>query len=183
LNNFHTKNKNLKIKSKSITVKCKRIKLIITDVDGVLTDGGMYYSSRGEIMKKFNTKDGMAVEILKKIGIKTILMTKENSKIVIKRAEKIKVEKVYTGILNKEQKLEEICKKFNVKKQEIAYMGDDINDLNIMKQVELSVCPSDAEKEIIEMSDYVCTKEGGQGVFREFANLILKIRSGIKNKS
>ena len=92
---------------------CKKIKLVITDVDGVLTDGGMYYSDKGEIMKKFNTKDGMGVELLLKNNIKTILMTKENSIIAKKRGKKINAVATYINVKNKEEELDKICKKFN----------------------------------------------------------------------
>ena len=114
---------------KKITLICSRIKIIVTDVDGVLTDGGIFYSKTGEIMKKFHTRDGMAIELLRNNNIKTILMTRENSQIVKQRARKIKPTLTFVGILNKEKLLEKICKKFKITKNEIAYIGDDINDL------------------------------------------------------
>ena len=114
--------------------KCRKIKLIISDVDGVLTDGGMYYSKTGEVMKKFNSKDGMGVELLRK-KIKVVLMTKERSQIVLKRAKKIKVDQVYAGIKNKELLLPKICVEYKISINEIAYIGDDVNDFNIMKQI------------------------------------------------
>ena len=154
--------------------KCKDIKLVISDVDGVLTDGGMYYSTKGEIMKKFNAKDGMGVELLRKNNIKTILMTKENSSIVIKRGKKIKADKIFIDMDNKEMKLDQICNSLSLTPSNIAYIGDDVNDLNIMKLVGFSACPADAEQEILDISNYICKKEGGKGVFREVTNLILK---------
>ena len=168
--------KNLKklSKSKLISKKCKEIKLVISDVDGVLTDGGMYYSDKGEIMKKFNAKDGMGVELLRKNNIKTILMTKENSSIVIKRGKKIKVNEIFIDIDNKEMKLNQICDSLSLTPSNIAYIGDDLNDLNIMKLVGFSACPADAEQEILDISNYICKKEGGKGVFREVTNLILE---------
>jgi YrbI family 3-deoxy-D-manno-octulosonate 8-phosphate phosphatase len=164
----------LKNKNLENTKKCKDIKLVISDVDGVLTDGGMYYSTKGEIMKKFNTKDGMGVELLRKNNIKTILMTKENSSIVIKRGKKIKADKIFIDMDNKEIKLDQICNSFSLNPSNIAYIGDDVNDLNIMKLVGFSACPADAEQEILDISNYICKKEGGKGVFREVTNLILK---------
>ena len=106
--------------SKINAKKCKKIKLVITDVDGVLTDGGMYYSEKGEIMKKFNTRDGMAVELLHNNLIKTVFLTKENSKIVKSRGKKVKADGVYINISSKEKYLMQICKKFAVKSDEIA---------------------------------------------------------------
>jgi YrbI family 3-deoxy-D-manno-octulosonate 8-phosphate phosphatase len=166
-------------KKSNLFKKFNQIKLVISDVDGVLTDGGMYYSSKGEIMKKFNTKDGMGVELLRKNNIKTILMTKENSPIVVKRGKKIKVNEIFIGIDNKEMKLDKICKKFSLTPPNIVYIGDDLNDLNIMKLVGFSACPADAEQEILDISSYICKKEGGKGVFREVTNLILENREKI----
>ena len=157
---------------KKIIQKCRKIKLIISDVDGVLTDGGMYYSKTGEVMKKFNAKDGMGVELLRK-KIKFVLMTKERSQIVLKRAKKIKVDQVYTGIKNKELLLPKICMKYKISKNEIAYIGDDVNDFNIMKQIGLSAVPSDGNEKIKNISDYVCKTKGGDGAFRELVDLIL----------
>jgi len=153
--------------------KCKKIKLVITDVDGVLTDGGMYYSEKGEIMKKFNAKDGMGVELLLQNNIKTVLLTRENSKIVKKRGLKIKVASTITGIQKKELHLETICRKFRVLPKEIAYIGDDINDIEISKLVGLSASPLDGVVRLKKNVDYVCRNKGGNGVFREFADLII----------
>ena len=161
---------------KKIISKCRLIKLMITDVDGVLTDGGMYYSEKGESLKKFNTRDAMGMELLKEINIPTLLITRENSKIVQKRAKKIKV-MLYMNIKNKELLLPKICKKYNVKLQNIAYIGDDVNDLEIMKQIGFSGTPQDAMDEIKNISDYVCSLRGGEGSFREFANLIINYHS------
>ena len=117
--------------SKKILEKCRLIKLVITDVDGVLTDGGMYYSEKGEVLKKFNARDGMGVEILLQNKIKTILLTRENSNIAKKRGSKIKTAATYIGILNKKSQLKKISKKFKVPLARIAYVGDDLNDLEI----------------------------------------------------
>jgi len=140
--------------NKNLLEKCKKIKLVISDVDGVLTDGGMYYSEKGEELKKFNTKDGMAVELLQKNEIPVILMTKEKSKIVLQRAKKIQIKKSYIGITNKEEKLVEICKKFKVGLKNIAYIGDDINDLEIMKKVGFSASPN---MEVLSMAGCLAT--------------------------
>jgi 3-deoxy-D-manno-octulosonate 8-phosphate phosphatase (KDO 8-P phosphatase) len=160
-----------------IIKKCKSIKLVITDVDGVLTDGGMYYSSRGEIMKKFNTRDGMAVELLKDQNIQTIMMTRENSLLVKKRAEKIKVDNVYLGIKQKKLQLIKICKKYNLKNHEIAFIGDDVNDLEIILTVGFSASPNDGINLIKKNVDYLCKKNGGHGAFREFCDLIILMKS------
>lgn len=166
---------NLKLKKlpKNLQKKIKKIKLVITDVDGVLTDGGMYYSKNGEELKKFHTRDGMGIELLAQVGIGTIFITKENSSIVKKRAQKVHVLACFIGIKNKEKMLEHICKKFHVKKNEIAYIGDDVNDIDIIKQVGFSASPNDAMEEIRKSVDYVSDLDGGFGVLRDISELIL----------
>ena len=143
---------------------------------GILTDGGMYYSEKGEELKKFNTRDGMAVELLQKNKIPVILMTKENSKIVLQRAKKIKIKKSYIGIDEKERKLPEICKKFKIKLENIAYIGDDVNDLEIMKKFGFSASPNNAINQVKRKSHYICKSNGGEGVLREVAELILSTK-------
>ena len=159
--------------NKKLNQKCKKIKLVVTDVDGALTDGGMYYSEKGEIMKKFNAKDGMGVELLIQNNIKTILLTRENSTIVKKRGLKIKAASTITGIQNKELHLKKICKKFRVSLKEIAYIGDDVNDIEISKLVGLSASPLDGVARFKKNVDYVCKNKGGNGAFREFTDLII----------
>ena len=159
---------------KSILNKARRIKLVLTDVDGVLTDGGMYFSKNGEEMKKFYTRDGMGVELLLNKGIKTVFITKEKSEIAKQRGKKVKASEVILGVQHKESLLPKLCMKFNVKNYEIAYVGDDVNDLNLMSKVGLTACPKDAISQVIKIADYICKKSGGNGAFREFTELILK---------
>ncbi len=160
--------------STDIQIKLKKIKLVITDVDGVLTDGGMYYTENGEFMKKFNTRDSMGMELLLEKGIKTVLLTRENSKIVKKRADKIRIVDLYSGILDKKSILDEIAKKYAVINDEIAYIGDDVNDIEIMETVGFAATPSDGTSKVKEISDYVCKAKGGEGAFRELADLVIK---------
>jgi N-acylneuraminate cytidylyltransferase len=165
------------LKKSEFIKKCKKIKLILTDVDGVLTDGCMYYSSSGEELKKFHTRDGMAVELLLQKNIKTIIITREKSKIVISRAKKINVFKVYSGIKQKDKILNQICTKFKVAPNEIVFIGDDINDEKIMKLVGLSFAPSDATQKIKNIADIITNARGGQGVLREVTDEILLSQS------
>ena len=160
-----------KISKKNIQ-KCKKIKILLSDVDGVLTDGGMYYSDKGEMLKKFNTKDGMGVEILSQYGIKTILITREKSNISKKRADKIKAD-IILGSKKKELELPEILKKYKVKPDQVAYIGDDINDLSIIKLVGFSATPIDGIELVKQTVDYVCQSKGGDAVLREVADLLL----------
>jgi N-acylneuraminate cytidylyltransferase len=155
------------------SIKPKKIKMLLTDVDGVLTDGGMYYSNQGEIMKKFNTKDGMGLEIISKSGIIPAIITKEKSEVVLKRAEKLKIKEVYIGVEDKLKKAEMLIKKYDLSFDEVAYVGDDINDLPLLKKAGFSFCPSDAVKEVKEIVNHICTAKGGDGVVREVVDLIL----------
>jgi YrbI family 3-deoxy-D-manno-octulosonate 8-phosphate phosphatase len=154
-------------------MKSKNIKILLTDVDGVLTDGGMYYTSTGDTMKKFHTRDGMGVNLLKKSGIPTIIVTKEKTKMVRSWAKKMNVSHIYDGILQKEKILKEICKKYSVTSSQIAYIGDDINDIELLKKVGFSVTPNDGILDAQNIVDYICKKKGGDGVLREVADIIL----------
>jgi|TARA_B110000438_G_scaffold211509_1_gene203575 3-deoxy-D-manno-octulosonate 8-phosphate phosphatase (KDO 8-P phosphatase) len=156
--------------------KLKKIKLVLTDVDGVLTDAGMYYTESGEFMKKFNTRDSMGMELLLKHKIKTVFVTRENSKIVKQRVKKISIVDLYSGIFDKKKILVKILAKYNVKKDEIAYIGDDINDVEIMKVVGFSATPLDGNFEVKKISDYICNTKGGEGAFREISDMILKLK-------
>ena len=149
------------------------IKVVLTDVDGVLTDGGMYYSKDGDIMKKFFTRDGMGVTLLRKIGIPTIIVTKEKNAIIKQWSKKMKIEKLYDGVLNKELILPKIKNQFKVTTAEVAYIGDDVNDLGLLKLVGLSATPNDAILEAKQISFYHCVQNGGHGAFRELADQII----------
>lgn len=163
--------------SSTLRTKLKKIKLVITDADGVLTDGGMYYSKNGEELKKFNTKDGMAVELLGKVNIGTIIMTRENSKTVQQRGKKIKVLETIIGVCEKEKLLDSICQRYKVSPDEVAYVGDDVNDLLIMKRVGVSCAPMDSVETIKKTADYICEKKGGEGVLREVSEIILLFKN------
>ena len=154
--------------------KSKKIKLVLTDVDGVLTDGGRYYSEKSEIMKKFHVRDGMGINILLRNGISTAIITKENSKIVKKWAKEMNVSKTYSGIKNKEKELEKICKFYKILPDEVAFIGDDVNDIELMKKVGFSATPSDGILQAKKIVNYVCTTSGGNGALREMIDLILK---------
>ena len=157
----------------NVKSKCKKIKMVLSDVDGVLTDGGMYYTDKGDIMKKFHVRDGMGVTLLRKKQIQTILITKEKTKIVKEWAKRMKIEKLYDGVLDKKKISALICKKYQLSLNEIAYIGDDVNDIELLKIVGLSAVPNDAIMKAKKVSHYVCKSSGGKAAFREFADLIL----------
>ena len=154
----------------------KQIKIVLTDVDGVLTDGGLYYSSEGDGMKKFHVRDGMAVNILLKNQIHTIVVTKEKSSIVKNWSDEMNVKETFMGIKNKTSVLPKICKKYNVKLNEIAFIGDDVNDLELLEKVGFSAAPGDTVSLVKNSVNYVCSKNGGNGAFRELAELILRTK-------
>ena len=136
--------------------RCSKIKLVITDVDGVLTDGGMYYTSKGDVMKRFFVRDGMGVTLLRKKNISTLIVTKEKTEMTRQWAKKMKITKLYESVIQKELILEKICKNFRVKSDEIAYIGDDVNDLALLKIVGLAVVPNDAISEAKKICHYKC---------------------------
>lgn len=168
------KTPNLKSQKVTLHNRLSSIKLVLTDCDGVLTDTGVYYSERGEEMKRFSIRDGMGVERLRKLlNIETGIITGELSGSVKKRAEKLKIEELHLGSKDKVSVLQDILKQKNLKAENIAFIGDDVNDLEIMKLVGLTGCPADAMNEIKMISNYVCKCKGGNGAFREFAELII----------
>ena len=163
------RDKNLRLKEKA-----EKIKVILTDVDGVLTDTGIYYGPEGEALKRFSIRDGMGVERLRKYaGIETIIITGENSRTVKARAEKLKMQEFYLGVNKKEEVLEIIKKKNGFEIENIAYIGDDSNDYEIMQLCGFTATPKDGMSFIKEFADYVCEVNAGYGAFREFAELIL----------
>ena len=162
--------------------KIKKIKLIATDVDGVLTDGGMYYSSKGDILKKFQAIDGMAVSILKRNIIPTVIITKEKNQIVKRWSTKMNIDKLFDGIKNKENIVPKLCKSYNLSEKNIAYIGDDVNDLEILKRIGFSVTPKDGNTEVKKIVDYTCKRCGGEGVLREICDLVTSVKFGKKRK-
>ncbi len=157
--------------------KAKKIKIVLTDVDGVLTDGGMYYTASGDSMKKFHARDGMGVTLLKKRGIPTIIVTKESNKIIRQWAKKMNIAKLYDGILDKSLIIKIVCKTYNVTTEQICYIGDDVNDLNLLKKVGFSASPNDAIMEARKISDFKCKNNGGCAAFRELVDFIIKTQN------
>lgn len=167
-----------KTDSVSLQNKIAKIKLVLTDCDGVLTDTGVYYSEHGEVMKRFSIRDGMGVERLRNlVNIETGIVTGEFSESVRKRAEKLKIKEIHLGTKDKVLLLNKIIKSKKLKRENIAFIGDDMNDYEIMQKVGLTACPKDAMQDIKQISDYVCKNRGGYGAFREFAELIIKRKS------
>jgi 3-deoxy-D-manno-octulosonate 8-phosphate phosphatase (KDO 8-P phosphatase) len=158
--------------------KIAKIKIVLTDVDGVLTDGGLYYSSEGQVMKKFNVKDGMGCVLLKKSGLQTGLISSDSAPLIGTRGERLKMDYIHFDVRDKVAVLDEICAKNNITYENIAFIGDDVNDLDILKVVGFSAAPNDSVEEILEVVNFICKKKGGDGAYREYADLI----RGIKEK-
>ena len=156
------------------------IKLIATDIDGVWTDAKMYYNDKGDYMKAFSTYDGMAVEILRKKKIPVVILTSEDSKIVLQRAKKLKIKEVYIGEKEKLKRMKYLCKKMKIKMNQVAYIGDDLNDLNLLKEVGVSGAPSNSPVLDFLNPKIITKRKGGDGAFREFVDRILKRDSWTK---
>ena len=157
-------------------IKSRKIKLLATDIDGVWTDAKMYYTNEGEFIKSFSTYDGMAISLLKKEKIEVAILTSENSKIVKSRAKKLNVKFVYINEKEKLLRIKYLCNRLNISLNEVAYIGDDYNDLEVLKKVGISAMPINSPILEIYNPDYITKKCGGEGAFREFADLILKYR-------
>ena len=151
-----------------------KIKLFITDIDGVWTDAGMYYDNKDNELKKFNTKDAIGVFFLKLLNIETVIISSENTNIVKRRANKLGIDNCFLGVENKLDLCVDICKQQNIKLNELAFIGDEINDLNLIENVGLSACPADAASYIKKEADWIMTRKGGDGAYREFVIKYLK---------
>ena len=151
------------------------IKLLVMDVDGTLTDGRIYVGAEGEAMKAFDVKDGYAIaQILPKVGIVPVIITGRSSKIVEQRAKELKITHLYQGISDKLTQLKAVAEQFGAVPEEIAYIGDDLNDLDCIRYCGYTACPADAVTELMETVDYVCRHDGGRGAVREFIEFLLR---------
>lgn len=150
------------------------IRIVLTDVDGVLTDASMYYTENGDEIKRFNTYDGMAFSILREHGIKGGLITKENTELVKRRAQKLKLDYEFSGIDNKLEILDIICKKEGIGYSNVAYIGDDINDIPVLSVVGLAACPANAQSEVKALPNILQLEtSGGSGTIRELIKHII----------
>lgn len=152
------------------------IKILVLDVDGTLTNGKIYIGDTGEIIKVFDVKDGYGLHnILPLYGINPVIITGRESQIVKNRCEELGIKYLYQGIDDKLKKLDELLKIFNFTYENVAYMGDDINDISCMKISAISACPHDAAKKVIELADYVSEKNGGNGAVRDFIEWLCEV--------
>ncbi|RKY39974.1 MAG: hypothetical protein DRP75_00235 [Candidatus Omnitrophota bacterium] len=154
--------------------KFKRVKLLLLDVDGVLTEGRIMFLGNIEEIKCFDVYDGLGVVLLKRAGIKTIIITAKKSSAVRKRAKEMEIEEVYQGVQNKLKVYQKILKKHKVLPEEIGFIGDEIIDLPVLEKVGLSIAVPNAVEEVKQKVDYITHKEGGRGAVREVCEIILK---------
>ena len=155
----------------------KELKLFATDVDGVLTDAGMYYGESGEELKKFHTRDGMGLKLLQAEGVMIAIITMEQTKIVARRAKKLGISEVFQGAKDKVSVLTHLSEKFNIPFEQMAYMGDDVNDVGALQTVGYAAAPADCVDQVRQMVHYICQKNGGEGAVREVIDMILAAKN------
>ncbi len=153
--------------------KLKKIKILLTDVDGVLTDEGMYYTEEGLTMKKFNVKDGMGAHLLHDEGFILGLISSDNSLIAKTRGERLLFDYTIVGTYAKLEAAKKICSERNLTLENVAFIGDDVNDLELLASVGFSAAPKNSVQKVKNLVDYVCVKKGGEGAYREIAEMIL----------
>ena len=152
-----------------------KFKILVMDVDGTLTDGKIYIGSEGEMFKAFNVKDGLGISKLHSNNIIPVIITGRKSEINRIRSKELRIEEIYQGENNKIERIKDIVRRYRCSLSEVAYIGDDDNDLQCMRACGFSGCPSDAIESVKEAVDMVCAKSGGQGAVREFIEYILDI--------
>ncbi len=165
--------------SKELIKKAESIKAIFFDVDGVLTDGRIIYSDSGEQIKEFNVKDGLIVSYLKKAGITGVISGRESAA-VARRCAELKVDFCHQGIVDKALVFQKLAEHYKLKAKEVLFIGDDINDLPVLRLAGFSACPADAFDYVKERVDMVTYVRGGAGVLREVADLVLEAKGLLK---
>jgi 3-deoxy-D-manno-octulosonate 8-phosphate phosphatase (KDO 8-P phosphatase) len=161
--------------------KAEKIKLFVMDVDGVLTDAGMYYDNQKNELKKFNTRDAVGLNLLRTAGIQIAIITQEKTEIMTRRAKKLKITHLLQDIHNKHKALQSLLDQLGLQLDETAYIGDDLNDIPVLQQVGLGIAVADAAPQVKEHSDWVTTRKGGEGAVREAAEFILETRGILKD--
>jgi len=155
----------------------KNIKLVAFDVDGVMTDGSLTFLEDGREIKTYNAKDGLGIVMLGKAGIITSIITARDNNVVKLRAQQLDIKELYMGQKNKVLALQELCEKYNLKLNEVAYMGDDLPDICVLREVGLKCCPKDAVKEVHQVCNFISNFKGGKGAVRELCDFILEAQN------
>lgn len=161
------------MKINELKERLSKIKIVAMDVDGTMTDGSLYYSENGEQVKRFSARDGMGITLLHKAGIETAIITSEISPIVQARAKKLQINNVILGSRNKLQAISELAEQVGIELENIAFVGDDVNDFFALKNAGFSACPNDAADKIKEIVDFVSQYPSGNGAVREVCEMVL----------
>ena len=161
----------------TLTDRARNVRLLCVDVDGVLTDAGMYYGPDGEVLKKFNTRDAMGLARVRDIGIAVAIISGEDSAIVHARAAKLKIDDVYCGVANKRVAIDELCGRHGLALDQVAFIGDDLNDLPALECVGFPCAVADAAAPVKAIAQYVTEKRGGDGAVRELCELLIAARA------
>jgi N-acylneuraminate cytidylyltransferase len=156
--------------------RARKVRLLCVDVDGVLTDAGMYYGPDGEVLKKFNTRDGMGLARVRAAGVAVAIISGEDSAIVHARAAKLKIDDVFCGAENKRLAIDELCQRHGLELHEVAFIGDDLNDLPALECVGLACAVADAAEPVQAIAHYVTKRRGGDGAVRELCELLIAAR-------
>lgn len=157
--------------------KASKIKIVVFDVDGVMTDGSLTFDEDGKEYKTFNAKDGQGIVMLNKAGYITAIITARDNNTVTHRFNILGMHKLYKGQKNKEVAIDDIIKEYNVDYSEVAYMGDDLPDLCVLRKIGLPSCPNDAVEEVKNICAFISSKNGGRGAVRELCDMLLKSKN------
>jgi len=163
--------------NEDIKARLRKTKILILDVDGVMTDGSIILGSNdGEEYKRFNVRDGTGIKMFQRAGLEVALITGRKSGVVQRRAKELKIKEVYQGALDKYETFLAILKKFNLTKEETVYMGDDIIDIPVLKEAGVGIAVKDADSEVLKVADLIAENEGGKGAVRDVTDLILRLQ-------
>jgi len=160
----------------TVSDRARRVRLLCVDVDGVLTDAGMYYGPDGEVLKKFNTRDGMGLARVREAGVAVAIISGEDSAIVHARAAKLKIDDVYCDAANKRAAVDALCDKHDLALDQVAFIGDDLNDLPALDSVGLACAVADAAEPVQAVAHYVTRRRGGDGAVREVCELLISAK-------
>lgn len=155
----------------------KQVKLLSLDVDGILTDGGLYYTETGDELRKFNVKDGMGMKKAREAGVELCIISASTTNAIQERGKRLGIPHVYTGAKNKIEILQKICDELSISLENVAHMGDDLNDIPIMEKIGTPITVADAVEAVKEETVYITQKKGGQGAVREICDLLVAINS------
>ena len=167
----------MKLSRQQLTERLKDIRLLCLDVDGVMTDGGLYYTDDGHQMRKFNVKDGVGIKAVMAAGVELAIITASATDVITKRAQDLGVKHVFPSVDDKLETLRGLCDTLGIGLGDVAHMGDDSNDMVVLQAVGLALTVSDAVDEVLEIADYVTDKVGGRGAVREIADMVVASRS------